>query len=42
MESVLVALNAVIPFLVYMGVGAIATRFGWADDELWRKINFTA
>ena len=39
MESVLVALNAVIPFLVYMGVGAIATRFGWADDELWRKIN---
>jgi len=32
-------LNAVLPFLVYMGVGAIATRLGWADDALWRKLN---
>ena len=39
MESVVVALNAVIPFLVYMGVGGIASKLGWADDELWRKVN---
>jgi len=38
-ESIAVALNAVLPFLVYMGVGAIATRLGWADDTLWRKLN---
>ena len=39
MDSVLVALNAVIPFLVYMGAGGIATRLGWADDALWSKFN---
>lgn len=39
MDSIVVALNAVIPFLVYMGVGGIATRLGWANDELWRKLN---
>ena len=38
-ESILVALNAVVPFLVYMGVGGIASRLGWADDALWRKFN---
>ena len=39
MESIFVALNAVAPFLVYMGVGGIATRLGWADDAFWRKLN---
>lgn len=39
MESIIIALNAVIPFLVYMGVGGIATKLGWADDTLWRKFN---
>lgn len=39
MESIVIALNAVIPFLVYMGVGGIATKMGWADDALWRKFN---
>ena len=38
-DSITVALNAVIPFLVYMGVGGIATRLGWANDKLWRKLN---
>ena len=39
MESIAVALNAVIPFLVYMGIGGIATRLNWADDALWPKLN---
>lgn len=39
MESIVIALNAVVPFLVYMGLGGIATRLGWADDALWRKVN---
>lgn len=39
MDSISVALNAVFPFLVYMGVGAFATRMSWADDELWRRLN---
>ena len=38
-DSITVALNAVIPFLVYMGVGGIATRLKWANDDLWRKLN---
>ena len=39
MESILVALNAVVPFLVYMGAGGIASKLGWADDALWRRLN---
>lgn len=39
MDSIVIALNAVIPFLVYMGVGGIASKIGWADDVLWRKVN---
>ena len=39
MESIQVALNAVVPFLVYMSVGGIATKLGWADDTLWNKLN---
>ena len=39
MDSIIIAFNAVIPFIVYMGVGGIASKLHWADDSLWRRIN---
>ena len=39
MNSLLVATNAVVPFLIYLGFGAVIVRAGWAEEGLLRQIN---
>lgn len=39
MDSFLIAFNAILPFLVYLGFGYAARRVGWASEEFLNKLN---
>ncbi|ACV22014.1 auxin efflux carrier [Slackia heliotrinireducens] len=39
MESLAVALNAVMPFFVYLMVGKIARALHWADEDFFSRLN---
>lgn len=42
MESLSIAIKAVMPFIVYLFVGAILKRSGKADEQFFRKLNQVA
>ena len=39
MESLIIATNAVVPFMVYIAVGIIARRAGWVKETFLRELN---
>ncbi len=39
MESLIIATNAVIPFMVYIAVGIIARKAGWVKETFLRELN---
>lgn len=39
MNSFIIALNAVIPFMVYISFGYLVQKIGWADDTLLKRMN---
>ena len=39
LQSFLIAVTAVLPFIVYLGFGAICRRVGWASEEFLNKLN---
>ena len=39
LQSFLIAVAAVLPFIVYLGFGAICRRVGWVSEEFLNKLN---
>ncbi len=39
MESLIIATNAVVPFIVYIAIGMIARRAGWVKETFLRELN---
>lgn len=39
MNSLIVSVNAVVPFLIYISFGYFVRRIGWADEALLKKMN---
>ena len=39
LQSFLIAVTAVMPFIVYLGFGAISRRVGWTTEEFLNKLN---
>ncbi len=39
LQSFLIAVTAVLPFIVYLGFGAICRRVGWVSEEFLNKLN---